>query len=214
MMQHIILQSVVTRPTIIRSIIEIMIHWSIRSTIETMTRWSIRYVIETIFYFKRYIHLLYLRLVIALARSHRWLPDGQCNDNNNKCHNNGASDSSSDSNDYVLMHALVTEQQIWRVATGSNKNAVATKILHRSICTNWLCRTVPHVDVNSLALWTRLLGLHFTFTFVVLSTTISFTCFTVYACTQCLGISLHQSTSMVGICRHFISPHSSHCIIS
>ena len=75
-------------------------------------------------------------VVIALARSHRWLPDGKCNDNNNKCHKNGASDSSSDSNDYVLMHALVTEQQIWRVATGSNKNAVATKILHRSICTN------------------------------------------------------------------------------
>ena len=55
---------------------------------------------------------------------------------------------------------------------------------------------------------------HFTFIFVVSSTTISFTCFTAYSCSQCLGISLHQYTCMVGFCRHFKSPHSFHRIIS
>jgi hypothetical protein len=54
---------------------------------------------------------------------------------------------------------------------------------------------------------------HLTFIFVVSSTTISFTCFVAYLCTQCLRIGLHQITK-VSFCRHFKSPHSFHSITS
>jgi hypothetical protein len=54
---------------------------------------------------------------------------------------------------------------------------------------------------------------HLTFIFVVSSTTISFTRFTAYSCTQCLRISLHQIT-IVGYCTLFKSPHSFHSATS
>jgi len=47
------------------------------------------------------------------------------------------------------------------------------------------------------------------------SSAISLTCFNygLYSSAQCLGMSLHQSTCMVGFCRHFKSPRSRHLLL-